>query len=105
MLGSLRLRTGYAMGNVLVYATGGLGFGHIDISTQVPPGPVTGTDKTRTGWSLGGGLEYGLGNGWSVKAEYLYYDLGDHTYVVDNALIVDADVTVHTGKVGVNFRF
>ena len=105
MLGSLRLRAGYAMGNVLVYATGGLGFGHIDISTQNPPGPVTGTDKTRTGWTLGGGLEYGMGNGWSVKAEYLYYDLGDHSYVVDNALVVNADVTIHTGKVGLNFKF
>ncbi len=29
------------------------------------------------GWTLGGGIEYGFGP-WSVKGEYLYYDLGDH---------------------------
>lgn len=105
MLGSVRLRAGYAMGNLLIYGTGGVGFGHVEISTQVPPGPVSGTDKTRTGWAAGGGLEYGFGHGWSMKAEYLYYDLGDHSYIVDNALVVNADVIVHTGRVGLNYRF
>jgi outer membrane immunogenic protein len=105
MLGSVRLRAGYALSNLMVYATGGFGFGQVEIYTQVPPGPKASTEKTRTGWTIGGGLEYGMGGGWSLKAEYLYYDLGDHPCIVDNVQTVDADVGVHTGKVGLNFRF
>ena len=28
---------------------------------------------------MGGGYEYALGYGWSVKGEYLYVDFGDYT--------------------------
>jgi outer membrane immunogenic protein len=28
------------------------------------------------GWTAGGGIEWMLAQNWSVKAEYLYYDLG-----------------------------
>jgi outer membrane immunogenic protein len=30
----------------------------------------------RVGWTLGGGLEWMFVPGFTVKAEYLYYDLG-----------------------------
>ena len=33
-------------------------------------------DTTRYGWTAGVGGEYVLMNGWSVKPEYLYVDLG-----------------------------
>jgi len=33
---------------------------------------------TQVGWTLGGGVEVGFG-AWSVKGEYLYYDVGSHT--------------------------
>jgi outer membrane immunogenic protein len=32
--------------------------------------------NTRPGWTAGGGLEWMGSPNWSVKAEYLYYDLG-----------------------------
>ena len=34
---------------------------------------------TRVGWTAGGGLEWLFAPNWSVKAEYLYYDLGSVT--------------------------
>jgi outer membrane immunogenic protein len=34
------------------------------------------SDKTRAGWTVGGGVEWMFAPRWSVKAEYLYYDLG-----------------------------
>src|SRR5262249_43979426 len=46
-------------------------------------GAQTGTghqeSNTRSGWTVGGGLEYALGYGWSVKGEYLYVKFDDYT--------------------------
>src|SRR5262249_30183729 len=42
--------------------------------------------ETRFCWNAGGGLEWMFIPQWSVKAEYLYYDLGSVTY---NGLLVD----------------
>src|SRR5205085_1531469 len=35
--------------------------------------------NTRSGWTAGGGIEYALGYGWSVKSEFLYADFGTYT--------------------------
>lgn len=76
-LGTFRGRVGYAgWDRVLLYITGGLAFG--DIKAEIPTGPVSlpGGSTTRAGWTVGAGIEYGFAPNWSVKAEYLYVDLG-----------------------------
>jgi outer membrane immunogenic protein len=64
----------------LFYATGGLAVGGVKASDSLmfPTGVAwTGsTSATKAGWTLGGGVEARLPDNWSVKAEYLYYDLG-----------------------------
>jgi outer membrane immunogenic protein len=35
--------------------------------------------NTRSGWTVGGGLEYAVGYGWSVKSEFLYVKFDDFT--------------------------
>src|SRR5262249_38387146 len=59
----------------MVYVTGGAAWAKIDTS-EFLVGAQTGTghqeSNTRSGWTLGGGWEYALGYGWSVKGEYLY---------------------------------
>jgi outer membrane immunogenic protein len=80
--GTARGRIGFApLCRLLIYGTGGLAYGNIDYSanTNFENGityPVNFT-QTNLGWTVGGGLEYAIGHHWSVKAEYLYYDLGD----------------------------
>ena len=32
--------------------------------------------ETRTGWTVGGGIEWAFWNNWSMKAEFDYYDFG-----------------------------
>jgi len=32
--------------------------------------------NTEDGWTAGAGIEYAISNNWSVKVEYLYYELG-----------------------------
>jgi outer membrane immunogenic protein len=88
--GTVRGRFGYAAGPVLVYATGGLAYGEVTRSGNVV-GQTTfiGTlntfsgsysaSTTKTGWTVGGGVEGQLTQNWSVKAEYLYIDLGSET--------------------------
>ena len=95
-LGTWRGRIGVAGGtgvtNWLLYATGGLAVGRVEHqvvevlspgTTCVTPGGTTcrvgGNDKTKAGWTVGGGIELALGNQWSVGAEYLYVDLGETT--------------------------
>jgi len=69
------------MFRLLIYGTGGFAYGNVDYSanTNFNNGitfPVDFTE-TKTGWTAGGGLEYALTNHWTVRAEYLHYDLGD----------------------------
>src|SRR5215472_948505 len=59
----------------MVYVTGGGAWAKID-SSEFLLGTVLGTghqeSNTRGGWTVGGGIEYALGYGWSVKGEFLY---------------------------------
>lgn len=107
-LGSLRARLGYAMGNTLVYATGGLGYEHLKASIADPVGGYFGaSNKSRWGWTLGAGVEYALTRNWSVKGEYMYYNFGKKNYTFDAAAleIGRAKNDIHTVKLGVNYRF
>jgi len=88
-LGTVRLRAGWAFDRALLYATGGLAFGGTKSSSgsQGTDGSTTDTfygskSDTRTGWTLGGGLEYALSDNWSGRIEGLYYDLGSDRYAV-----------------------
>jgi outer membrane immunogenic protein len=96
-LGTVRGRFGVlANPNLLLYGTGGLAYGGVKSTTNITqsdtgilPGPATATysgtgtsNTTRAGWTLGGGFEWMLGQNWSAKVEYLYYNLGKVTYGV-----------------------
>ena len=66
----------------MLYVTGGAAWAKIDTS-EFLIGVQTGTghqeSNTRSGWTIGGGWEYALGYGWSVKGEYLYVKFDDYT--------------------------
>ena len=81
-LGTLRARVGGTFGNTgntPAYVTGGLSAADIEVSTPaVATGIPFGTDSdTSVGYYVGAGIEHALANGWNVKVEYLYHDLGD----------------------------
>src|SRR5262245_10588122 len=70
-----------ASGPMIAYATGGLAVARVDFADSISF-PATGTTNafaetnTLFGWTLGVGVEWMLAPGWTVKAEYLYVDLG-----------------------------
>jgi outer membrane immunogenic protein len=115
--GTVRGRLGFAANNWLLYATGGLAYADIrhSVTTAFPPagGTFIGSsgDDFRAGWTVGAGVEWGFAPNWSLKAEYLYYDLGNITVTqLDPAfpgfgVSTEFENTGHIARVGVNYRF
>jgi outer membrane immunogenic protein len=115
-----RARAGYTVtDNVLLYATGGLASARANVSSSVTtPGlcggvgncPAGSASKILWGWTVGGGLEYGVGR-WSVKAEYLRYDLGNLNYNMTDPTAPGAFIATstkfsgHIVRAGLNYRF
>jgi outer membrane immunogenic protein len=88
-LGTARLRVGYAFDRALIFATGGVAFGGVKAESSASQFDGANTDifagsasGTKVGFALGGGLEYAFARNMSLKAEYLYYDLGKADYAV-----------------------
>jgi outer membrane immunogenic protein len=97
----------------LVYVTGGGAWAKIDTSEFLAGGsPANGHQEsnTRSGWTVGGGIEYALGYGWSVKSEYLYVQFDDFTTFTSppfgNANIAPRDVKLHDHifRAGMNYK-
>lgn len=85
-LGTFRGRVGFLpTDKVLLYVTGGLAYGGIDSQASVngvlaPALSWNGArNEVKAGYALGAGAEYRLTTNWSIKGEYLYYDLGRQT--------------------------
>ncbi len=84
-----RPRVGYACGKALFYATGGLSLTDLNYQATFTDTFATvrengGVNKTKAGWNDGGGVEYDLGNKWSLKGEYLYSSFGRVTATSTN---------------------
>jgi len=84
---TIRARAGLTFSQILFYATGGVGFAHFsDAWGGVSTGANTFTSsETRTGWVVGGGLEYMLTQNWTARIEGLYTDYGTKNVAVLNA--------------------
>lgn len=116
--GTVRGRIGFVPScRWLFYATGGLAYGNVDYyadtNFQTNPGPfyLSAFDKTKAGWTVGGGTEYALTNHWTAKIEYLYYDLGDESATAPAsdgrpfAMHYSWDTTAHIVRGGLNYKF
>lgn len=110
--GTLRGRVGYTVAPTwLLYATGGLAYGHVKTSVDATLLGVAGTassSETAVGYTVGGGIEAALGGNWTGKVEYLYVDLGkvSGAYAAPSGTLqLDSRVTDHVLRFGVNYRF
>ena len=117
LFGALTGRLGAVSGATLLYAKGGVAFLNAGVNVDdgcavAPCGGATlevNGEDTLIGWTIGGGIERALSPGWTVKAEYMYYDFGS----IDAEGITSEletthwrhDVTVHSVKFGVNRLF
>ncbi|QEL21297.1 outer membrane beta-barrel protein [Bosea sp. F3-2] len=84
MLGTVRARAGFVLGDFLIYGTGGYAYGLVDQKGSISPdNPATtsGVAASRSGiasgWALGGGVEYAILPGMTLRLDYTHYDLGN----------------------------
>lgn len=117
MFATLRGRLGYAFDRFLPYITGGVAVGmtHAEGNLQfqllglLASGNSKPADQYIPGWALGGGFEYGLSSGWSVKAEYLHLGFREK-HAADDVNLSIANFTrtkptLDLVRGGVNYRF
>lgn len=106
-----RGRLGYAWGPALAYATGGYAATEVGVNASVTaPGLATGSFTQKTsidGWTVGGGLEYAIAGGWSVKGEYLYtkFEKPINGVVFGVPFTSKATLDVQQLKLGINYKF
>ena len=103
ILASIRTRAGWTAHGWLVYATGGVAFGHV----KTPP--LDSLNGWRTGWTAGAGIERALPgplSSWSAQIEYRYTDLGDKS-AIDPAFGTtdDNSLAFHAVRIGISHRF
>ena len=117
--GSVRGRLGYLVApNWLVYGTGGVAWQQITTSATctgvVPNSYCVGafsdsSTVTKTGWTLGGGVETMLGGNWIGRAEYRYANFGSvsNTFPQAPNFGFNATVKVQTSTVvlGLAYKF
>jgi opacity protein-like surface antigen len=116
---TIRPRVGYAADNWLFYATGGLAAAEPRVDymfTDSTGGPFRAIqsavqNSARLGYAIGGGVEWGLTDQLSLKAEYLHvgFDRTTATQTGSNiprqAFQQSADLRGDFFRVGFNYRF
>ncbi|HWM80789.1 MAG TPA: outer membrane protein [Pseudolabrys sp.] len=95
--GTLRARGGYAMNNILFYATLGLAYGGMRADNM-----ALSESKSSVGWTAGAGVEVGLTPNWTAKAEYLYIDLASRSFSVTGQ---NNAISSNLLRFGVNYHF
>ena len=101
-------RVGLAFDRMLLYVTGGGAWVNENLDF-VLPGGTRSSDKSRNGWTVGAGLEYGITPNWSIAAQYNYIDLGDKSTTFSGTGGVtfneSVDQQIHLATVRLNYRF
>jgi outer membrane immunogenic protein len=79
-LATARARAGFAVDSTLFYLTGGVAFAHVNNNSGGFAGVVFTSsfpqNQTRSGWTVGAGVERRFAPHWTTRAELRYVDLG-----------------------------
>jgi outer membrane immunogenic protein len=113
LFGTVTARLGFTFDRALIYAKGGIAFA--DVQNRASDlvgvgGPIDLTDfssrsGTRTGWTVGAGLEYAFTNSWRGRLEYQYMDFGDQRSTNLDGDFFRHSNSVQTVRAGLNYYF
>jgi outer membrane immunogenic protein len=99
-------RVGLAFDRLLLYVNGGGAWVREEIGFVSDDFGSDSVKKNRNGWTVGGGLEYGITPNWSIAAQYNFIDLGDkNTFFVNNGFNASSDQQIHLVTGRLNYRF
>ena len=128
-VGTVRLRWGFVSEELMPYLTGGFAYASGSPNTRIAYTPVgatspsaifSGTNTLKaSGWTVGGGFEYGFAPHFSMKIEYLYMQFSHaarHPQICSGAdctIFTANDVgflshdsgKIHMARVGFNYLF
>jgi outer membrane immunogenic protein len=120
-IASVTGRLGWAWDRVLLYAKGGAAWAGDKYSVNIPIfGENLSASETRSGWTVGGGVEWAFWNNWSAKVEYDFYDFGTRDISLSGTFTggpttfnpgpitvsgINIKETIQTVKFGINYRF
>ncbi|CAN7493037.1 outer membrane protein [Bosea sp. LjRoot237] len=98
-LGTLKARAGFAFDRLLVYGLGGVAYGSLKASDG-----LVSKEKSKIGYVVGAGAEYGITDNLSAKVEYNYVSLGKQNFQFNSGR-ARVGVSEHVVKTGLNYRF
>jgi len=99
----LRLRAGWACGDLLLFAGGGLALAGMKFGYQSIYDQSYDWDRgTQLGWTAGGGLDYALDESFALRLEYSYDDFGERSYFQGRD---DVALKTHTVRLAVTYGF
>ena len=123
-IATARGRIGFSTGPMLLYLTGGLAWADLESALKVHGNghnAFGSVSDTKDGWVVGGGFEYAATENWTLKVEYQYLDFGSFGGIHKGTQFTapacketgcphttdgfDGDVTLHTVRIGANYRF
>lgn len=101
-LSSVRARLGWAINNWLIFGTVGWGFGEFTFKEEMPQQPFSGKIRFNdNGIVFGGGVEWMVAYGVSLRAEYLRYDLSAGSTISTNFPTADVNANIGFDNVDV----
>ena len=105
-ISTLTGRVGYAADRWLWYAKGGGAWAQESASiTNLGTGASVSASNTRSGWTVGGGIEWAFAQQWSAKLEYDFVRLDNSNFntFAGDTLTFRRDINMVMA--GVNYRF
>ncbi|MFS2325716.1 outer membrane protein [Brucella sp. H1_1004] len=107
--GAMRARMGYAVNKVMPYLAGGLAFGSIKntltINEEFDDGETISKTKTRTGWTVGGGVDYAATDNVILRLEYRYTDFGKQNFDLNGNGTASSKLSTNDIRIGVAYKF
>jgi outer membrane immunogenic protein len=108
-LATARARAGYAVNNLLFYGTGGYAAAGVEagVKDSGTNAVLASATSTRSGWTAGGGLEWGFAPNWSAKFEYLYmkFESAAFNTLAGEGPRSSVPLDDNVVRAGINYRF
>ena len=108
-------RIGYAFDRMLIYAQGGGAWARTNYFLNQPPSAANASaSASRSGWAIGGGVEFHFTNSWSFRLDYNHMDFGTErvTFVCSPpafcgvpSYLTNITQRIDTFTMGINYRF